>query len=402
MASSIPGLRDLLDLAVAPAEVVVRLPALAASAASTLARINRLLDALEEPIVRAKPALDAGLLDRIVVAAGQVPDLVGRVTGVVSQLEGVGEGADDAIALVSLVVGRVEVQVDRVVGVVGRVGGTVDAVDEVVARVDLTADAAGQTVHRVDSTVDAVDVVVQRADGTVNAVDSVVTSAGHAIDEVGQVTSQAHVSIDEIDRVTTQAGASIEQIDRVTGKADTSIGDIDRVTDKAGESIGSIDDVTARASTTVGQADELLGWARRLVSAIDKPVRDLAVPLARIAEQLPPEAWDAIPGLVTRLPPLLERVTDELFPALHVLEDVAPDVRMLRDVVERLEPVVVELQQTLSGLPGAGLLKRRGSHHNDGDKDEDNDKNGADGGGGDTHDGREDSVTDVAQNNPAV
>jgi len=44
------------------------------------------------------------------VAAGQVPDLVGRVTGVVSQLEGVGEGADDAIALVSLVVGRVEVQ----------------------------------------------------------------------------------------------------------------------------------------------------------------------------------------------------------------------------------------------------------------------------------------------------
>ena len=37
-----------------------------------------------------------------------------------------------------------------------------------------------------------------------------------------------------------------------------------------------------------------------------------------------------------------------------------PDLHTVMEVVERLEPVVSELQTLAAGLPGAGLFRRRG------------------------------------------
>ena len=375
MRTSVPGLRDLLGLAGAQAEVVARLPALVGSAAATLVRVNRVLDVLEEPLIAAKPALNAGLVRRLVATADQVPDLLDRVSGVIGQLERVAQTADGALG--------------NLTGVVARADDQVRGLGEIVTRATAVANAAGSTVVAVDGVVDRVDTTVTRVDRVVGAaadsagrVDEVVADARRAIDEIaevsgradatigeiGDVTGRADTSIGEISRVTAKADTSIGEIERVTGKAGYSVGEIDRVTDKADHSIGEIERVTHRAESTVTAADELLAWARQLVALLDPPVRGSAGPLTRLSEVLTPDLVEMLPGVLRRLPPLVIRASDDLFPALEVLQDVTPDVRTLKEVVERLEPVVVELQQTLMGVPGAGLLKRRGSSHENAEK----------------------------------
>jgi len=389
MRTSVPGLRDLLGLAGAQAEVVARLPALVGSAAATLVRVNRVLDVLEEPLIAAKPALNAGLVRRLVATADQVPDLLDRVSGVIGQLERVAQTADGALGNLTGVVARADDQVrglgeivTRATAVANAAGSTVVAVDGVVDRVDTTvtrvdhvvgaaADSAGRVDEVVADARRAIDEIAEvsgRADATIGEIGEVTGRAGTSIGEISRVTAKADMSIGEIERVTGKADTSIGEIDRVTGKADYSIGEIDRVTDKADHSIGEIERVTHRAESTVTAADELLAWARQLVALLDPPVRGSAGPLTRLSEVLTPDLVEMLPGVLRRLPPLVIRASDDLFPALEVLQDVTPDVRTLKEVVERLEPVVVELQQTLMGVPGAGLLKRRGSSHENAEK----------------------------------
>ena len=403
MRTSVPGLRDLLGLAGAQAEVVARLPALVGSAAATLVRVNRVLDVLEEPLIAAKPALNAGLVRRLVATADQVPDLLDRVSGVIGQLERVAQTADGALGNLTGVVARADDQVrglgeivTRATAVANAAGSTVVAVDGVVDRVDTTvtrvdrvvgaaADSAGRVDEvvadarraideiaevsgRADATIGEIGDVTGRADTSIGEISRVTAKADTSIGEIERVTGKADYSVGEIDRVTDKADHSIGEIDRVTGKADYSIGEIDRVTDKADHSIGEIERVTHRAESTVTAADELLAWARQLVALLDPPVRGSAGPLTRLSEVLTPDLVEMLPGVLRRLPPLVIRASDDLFPALEVLQDVTPDVRTLKEVVERLEPVVVELQQTLMGVPGAGLLKRRGSSHENAEK----------------------------------
>ena len=417
MRTSVPGLRDLLGLAGAQAEVVARLPALVGSAAATLVRVNRVLDVLEEPLIAAKPALNAGLVRRLVATADQVPDLLDRVSGVIGQLERVAQTADGALGNLTGVVARADDQVrglgeivTRATAVANAAGSTVVAVDGVVDRVDTTvtrvdrvvgaaADSAGRVdevvadarraiddiaevsgradatigeigdvTGRADTSIGEISRVTAKADTSIGEIERVTGKADYSVGEIDRVTDKADHSIGEIERVTGKADYSIGEIDRVTGKADYSIGEIDRVTDKADHSIGEIERVTHRAESTVTAADELLAWARQLVALLDPPVRGSAGPLTRLSEVLTPDLVEMLPGVLRRLPPLVIRASDDLFPALEVLQDVTPDVRTLKEVVERLEPVVVELQQTLMGVPGAGLLKRRGSSHENAEK----------------------------------
>ena len=57
--------------------------------------------------------------------------------------------------------------------------------------------------------------------------------------------------------------------------------------------------------------------------------------------------------LVDRLPPLLDSVDRDVLPLLGRLNEMAPDLHSLLEAVE-------DLRRTVAGLPGFGMLRRRG------------------------------------------
>ena len=58
-------------------------------------------------------------------------------------------------------------------------------------------------------------------------------------------------------------------------------------------------------------------------------------------------------ALVDRLPTLLEHMENDVLPVLTRLDRVGPDLHELLAVVE-------DLRRVITGLPGVGLLRRRG------------------------------------------
>ena len=78
--------------------------------------------------------------------------------------------------------------------------------------------------------------------------------------------------------------------------------------------------------------------------------------LGRLTEELDPAAVDAVVLLLHRLPALLQGVDEDVLPLVHQLEQVAPDVHDLLDIVGQLHSVV-------TAVPGAKRLLRRAEDH---------------------------------------
>jgi len=110
------------------------------------------------------------------------------------------------------------------------------------------------------------------------------------------------------------------------------------VVDSTVDALGRLPALLARAAALTDRADGLL-------SGLEAPVRALG-PLTQ--------------GLdVSRLGGLVERL-EETLPGLVRLPDTESEVRRLRERLDRMYRVVDEVQGRFGGLPGAGLLLRRG------------------------------------------
>ena len=64
--------------------------------------------------------------------------------------------------------------------------------------------------------------------------------------------------------------------------------------------------------------------------------------------------------LLADLPDLLRRLDEDVLPTLRQLRTTPADVRALRSTVADIEPLVGDVEAELAGLPGSGLLRRRG------------------------------------------
>ena len=60
-------------------------------------------------------------------------------------------------------------------------------------------------------------------------------------------------------------------------------------------------------------------------------------------------------SLIDRMPLVLDHLENDVLPMLQQLDRVGPDVHELLEVVE-------DLRRVVTGLPGVGLLRRRGEH----------------------------------------
>ena len=74
---------------------------------------------------------------------------------------------------------------------------------------------------------------------------------------------------------------------------------------------------------------------------------------ARFVEQLSHEEVTAAIRLVDELPKLKEHLTADILPILATLDRVGPDLHDLLDVTR-------DLKLAVAGIPGLGMLRRRG------------------------------------------
>jgi len=74
--------------------------------------------------------------------------------------------------------------------------------------------------------------------------------------------------------------------------------------------------------------------------------------LERLAETVDAREVDAAVLLVDRLPQLLQSVDEDLLPLARNLKDVGPELHSLLALAE-------DLHETLSKVPGMGLVRRR-------------------------------------------
>lgn len=111
--------------------------------------------------------------------------------------------------------------------------------------------------------------------------------------------------------------------------------------------------VATDARGIVAGAGEVEQEVALLVRAYEPALATLQPTLNRLAETTDPREVDALVGLVDRLPGLLTSMDTDVLPLLGRLNQMAPDLHALLESVN-------DLRATIAGLPGMGLLRRRG------------------------------------------
>ncbi len=123
-----------------------------------------------------------------------------------------------------------------------------------------------------------------------------------------------------------------------------------------------------RSARTLDDAQALTSDARALTAQAEAelaaltPLREVAQEatpmLATVVDSVSPEEITAVVRAMDRLPQLVDALETGVLPMLGTLERVGPDVH---DILES----VSELATALQGLPGVGLLQRRGERKAD-------------------------------------
>ncbi|MFE9691406.1 hypothetical protein [Micromonospora sp. NPDC005806] len=186
--------------------------------------------------------------------------------------------------------------------------------------------------------------VVDRIEGTLDRTDRVLTDAEAAVREVGVISAAATEAITTATEVATAAAVVV--------------GEAERVSAAAGMVVAEAEAVAARAAGTVVAAEQAAGTATELLAAYEPALRRAAPMATRFVEQLSPEEVTAAIRLVDELPKLKEHLTSDVLPILATLDRVGPDLHDLLAVTR-------DLKLAVAGIPGLGMLRRRGERRAD-------------------------------------
>ncbi|MET8467099.1 hypothetical protein ABZU93_28940, partial [Micromonospora zamorensis] len=126
-----------------------------------------------------------------------------------------------------------------------------------------------------------------------------------------------------------------------------------RVARTAASVVAKAEGVAGRAAVTVGTATEAAATAAELLAAYEPALRRAAPMAARFVEELSHEEISAAIHLIDELPKLKQHLTADILPILATLDRVGPDLHDLLDVTR-------DLKLAVAGIPGLGMLRRRG------------------------------------------
>jgi ABC-type transporter Mla subunit MlaD len=195
--------------------------------------------------------------------------------------------------------------------------------------------------------------VVDRIETTLDRTDGVLTDAESAVREVAVISAAATTAIDSATEVAAAAAVVVGEAEQVSAAAAVVVREADKVARTAGTVVTEVDAVAARAAGTVRTAAEAAATAAELLAAYEPSLRRAAPMAGRFIEQLSHEEVTAAIRLVDELPKLKQHLTADILPILATLDRVGPDLHDLLDVTR-------DLKLAVAGIPGLGMLRRRG------------------------------------------
>lgn len=153
--------------------------------------------------------------------------------------------------------------------------------------------------------------------------------------------------------VPARAFAVLDGVEALLARINGVVDRIETTLDRTDQVVAEADAVASRAAVTVGTAAEAAATAAELLAAYEPALRRAAPMTERFVEQLSQEEITAAIHLIDELPKLKEHLTADIMPILATLDRVGPDLHNLLDVTR-------DLKLAVAGIPGLGMLRRRG------------------------------------------
>ncbi|MEV6365636.1 hypothetical protein AB0L86_01915 [Micromonospora musae] len=173
------------------------------------------------------------------------------------------------------------------------------------------------------------------------------------LDGVEALLTRINGVVDRIEQTLDRTDQVLETATEVAGSAAVVVGQAEQVARKATTVVTEADAVAARAAAAVTTGAETAATAAELMTTYEPALRRAAPMATRFVEQLSHEEVTAAIRLVDELPKLREHLTSDVLPILATLDRVGPD---LHDLLE----VTRDLKLAVAGIPGLGMLRRRG------------------------------------------
>lgn len=153
----------------------------------------------------------------------------------------------------------------------------------------------------------------------------------------------------------------VHRIDVVSRHAAITVDNADATSIDAAACVQSVQQ--KRVSVLIDRCEPLLGAVTAIDPALVRATDSLVArlhPLLAAATTVDADAATQAAALLSRSGPLLDQIDTIVMPLLGELHDAVPDVRDILPVVQRLEPVMVDVETRIAGLPGSARLRRRG------------------------------------------
>lgn len=229
--------------------------------------------------------------------------------------------------------------VDLAISTAGKAVDTASAVASAPARLLRLLDSAEVLVVRVTTVIDA-------AERAIEDVQAITASAGLVVREAAESSSAAGTVIQQAAQTAVAAETLVGQAAQTATIAETAVAQAAQAAVTAETLIGQVAQTAATAETAVAQAVRTAATADELVSAYEPAAR-------RFIEHLSAEEVEAAIRMVDELPKLAEHLRTDIMPILATLDRVGPDIHELLGVTR-------DLRQAIVGIPGFGMLRRRG------------------------------------------
>jgi len=191
---------------------------------------------------------------------------------------------------------------------------------------------------------------------------ALVNSAAAAVARLAEVADRVNALLDDVEPVVPRFVRVVDQVEPVIDR-------LSLATDRALVAVAGVDtlvrDLEGLRPTVTALLQDLVA---RAVSQLDPAVvGDAAAVLTQARTALSglmsmdPRLVDEAAEVMHALPELLERIDQQVLPAVAALEGLMPGVARLTGRVDNLSGQVVEVGSLLTGLPGAARLLRRGT-----------------------------------------
>lgn len=166
---------------------------------------------------------------------------------------------------------------------------------------------------------------------------------------IGSLRDAVGAALDLVPRITVVVG----QAEVLLARVELLVSSIEATNRGAEEAVERVEATQRRAEDAVAGAQRIANRVDPMISVYEPVLRTLAPMLRRLADTTSESEIDAAVAMVDHLPRLVAHVDDDVLPLLATLQRVGPDIHELLEVMQ-------DVRQVITGLPGAGFLRRRG------------------------------------------